>query len=144
MPDAFCYCVLLAERHPGLVERVRGLLATRFDVVVSVADERSLLESAERLRPMIAVVDLSLPLKGKLLWIRRLRDRCPGIKLVLLSVYDEPGVRRAATEAGADGFVLKRSVATDLLPTVESLLEGRSGSPSQANGTDPRRPPGRV
>ena len=122
MTDA--HCVLLAERHPGLVERLRGLLATYFDVVAAVADERSLMESAEKLRPALAVVDLSLPMEGNLQWIRRLRDRCPGIRVILLSVHDEPGVRRAAIEAGADGFVLKRSVATDLLSTVESLLKG--------------------
>ena len=116
-------CVLLAERHPGLVERLRGLLGTYFDVVAAVADERSLMESAEKLRPALAVVDLSLPMEGDFRWIRRLHERCPGIRLILLSVHDEPGVRRAAVEAGADGFVLKRSVATDLLSTVESLQE---------------------
>jgi DNA-binding NarL/FixJ family response regulator len=125
--DAAFHCVILAERHPGLVERVRGLLTVFFEVVVAVADEQSLMESAERLRPAMAVVDLSLPLQGNLLWIGRLRDRCPGIKLVLLSVHDEPGVRRSAIEAGADGFVLKRLVAADLLPTVESLLCDRGG-----------------
>ncbi len=81
------------------------------------------MESAEKLRPALAVVDLSLPMEDGFRWIRRLRDRCPGIRLILLSVHDEPGVRRAAIEAGADGFVLKRSVATDLLSTVESVLK---------------------
>ena len=53
-------CVLLADRHHDLTEGVRGLLETAFETVVMVADEASLLEGASRLRPDVAVVDLSL------------------------------------------------------------------------------------
>ena len=49
-------CVLLADRHHGLTEGVRGLLKTAFGTVVMVADEASLLEGASRLRPGVAVV----------------------------------------------------------------------------------------
>ena len=53
-------CVLLADRHHALTEGVRGLLETSFESVVMVADEVSLLEGAIRLRPDVAVVDLSV------------------------------------------------------------------------------------
>ena len=53
-------CVLLADRHHGLTEGVRGLLATAFGSVVMVADEASLIEGAGRLQPDMAIVDLSL------------------------------------------------------------------------------------
>jgi two-component system secretion response regulator SsrB len=120
-------CVLLADRHHGLTEGVRGLLETMFETVVMVADEPSLLESAARLRPEMAVVDVSLSRDGSLQWIKGLRERCHDMKLIVLSVHDEPSVRRATTEAGADGFVLKRAIATDLLPTAEALLAGPGG-----------------
>lgn len=122
-------CVLLADRHHGLTEGVRGLLETMFETVVMVADEPSLLESAARLQPKIVVADVSLAHDGTLRWIEELRERCPELRLIVLSIYDEPSVRRAATEAGADGFVLKRAIATDLLPTVEALLAGPGGAP---------------
>ena len=54
-------CVLLADRHHGLTEGVRGLLETAFGTVVMVADEASLLEGASRLRPDVAVVTDLLP-----------------------------------------------------------------------------------
>ena len=41
--------------------------------------------------------------------------------MIVLSVHDEPSVRRAAMEAGADAFVLKREIATDLLPAVDAV-----------------------
>ena len=127
-------CVLLADRHHGLTEGVRGLLETMFDTVVMVADELSLLESASRLQPEMGVVDVSLARDGSLHWIRGLRGRCPGLKLIVLSVHDEASVRRAAEEAGADGFVLKRAIATDLLPTAEALMAGRGGVPPADGG----------
>ena len=57
-------CVLLADRHPGLVEGLRGLLEAAFDAVVMVADEVSLRESATRLKVALAIVDLSLTRGG--------------------------------------------------------------------------------
>jgi DNA-binding NarL/FixJ family response regulator len=117
-------CVLLADRHHGLTEGVRGLLETAFGSVVMVADEASLLEGAGRLQPDVAVVDLSLAQDCGLGWLRAVRERCPDLKVIVLSVHDEQTVRRAALEAGADAFVLKRAIATDLLPAVELVRGG--------------------
>jgi DNA-binding NarL/FixJ family response regulator len=131
-------CVLLADRHHGLTEGVRGLLETAFGSVVMVADQASLLEGAGRLQPDVAVVDLSLARDSGLGWLRELRQRCPGLKVIVLSVHDEQAVRRAAMEAGADAFVLKRDIATDLLTAVELVRGGRAAGAS----TDERAPAG--
>jgi two-component system secretion response regulator SsrB len=114
----------LADRHHGLAESVRGLLETAFSTVVMVADEASLLEGAARLRPEVAVVDLSLARDSGLGWLRALRQRCPELKVVVLSVHDEPSVRAAAMAAGADAFVLKRAIVTELLAAVELVRGG--------------------
>jgi two-component system secretion response regulator SsrB len=119
-------CVLLADRHHGLTEGVRGLLETAFGTVMMVADEASLLEGAGRLRPDVAIVDLSLAPGHGLGWLGTLRERCPGLKVIVLSVHDEQTVREAAIAAGADAFVLKRSIATDLLAAVEFVRGDRS------------------
>jgi two-component system secretion response regulator SsrB len=126
MPEKLLSCVLLADRHHGLTEGVRGLLETAFGSVIMVADEASLLEGAGRLRPDVAVVDLSLARDSGLGWLRELRRRCPELKVIVLSVHDEDSVRRAAMEAGADAFVLKRAIATDLLAAVERVREAPS------------------
>lgn len=117
-------CVLLADRHHGLTEGIRGLLESSFDAVVMVADEPSLQESAARLQPQVAVVDLALARNDGLGVVRRLRARCPELKLILLSLHDEGSTCHATMEAGADAFVLKRAIATDLLPAVEAVLAG--------------------
>ncbi len=73
MPEKPLSCVLLADRHHGLAEGVRGLLQTAFGTVVMVADEASLLDGADRLQPDVAVVDLSLARESGLGWLRAVR-----------------------------------------------------------------------
>jgi len=118
-------CVLLADRHHGLSEGVRGLLETTFDKVFMVADQGSLMEGAERLRPQVIVVDLSLAGGDSASFLRTLGERAPSAKLLLLSVHDEPTVTSSLLTAGADGVVLTRSIATDLLPAIDAILAGQ-------------------
>ena len=129
MPEPRPSCVLLADRHHGLTEGVRGLLKTTFKTVVMVADEASLAEAADRIRPDVAVVDISLAQESGLGWLRALRQCCPQMKVIVLSVHDEQTVRRAAMDAGADAFVLKRAIATELLDAVDHVRGVRSDEP---------------
>ena len=97
-------------------EGVRGLLETEFEAVVVVGDEVSLFESARQLHVAMAVVDLSLRRGDGLGLIRRIRSHFPQLKLIALSVHEEKNAEFAAIEAGANGFVLKRSIATGSAP----------------------------
>lgn len=122
-------CAVLADSSLTLTEGVRGLLETMFDTVVTVANLNSLLESAGRLKPDLVVVDMSLVGNGSLRWMRDLRERCPGTKIIALSVHDEPGARRAALKAGWDALVLKRTIGSELLETVERVMNGSGENP---------------
>lgn len=124
MPAKGRGCALLADRHLGLMEGVRGLLETEFEAVVVVGDEVSLFESARQLHVGLAVVDLSLQRGDGLGLVRRIRSQFPQLKLIALSVHEEKNAELAVIEAGANGFVLKRSIGTDLLPTIDSVLAG--------------------
>ena len=118
-------CVLLGERHHSLSDGVRGLLETTFSAVFMVADLTSLAEGAERIQPMVIVVDLALAGGDLPSLLKTLRERAPATKVLLLSVHDEPTVAATAFAAGADGLVVKRAIATDLLPAVDAVLAGR-------------------
>lgn len=124
MPSEKSRCVILADRHQNLLEGLRGLLETMFETVVMVADKRSLLDAAERIQPDLAVVDLSLAACGEVSIAREVTDSYPGLKLIVLSVHDEPTVIDEVIAAGAAGFVLKRSVATDLFKAIDSVQRG--------------------
>jgi DNA-binding NarL/FixJ family response regulator len=135
MEKADAYCVLLAHPYHALSEGVRALLATAFGTVVMVADEVSLYESARRLQSDLAVVDLTLKGGNGLELVRLLRYRFPEMKLIILSVHDEPSVSRSIMEAGAHGFVAKRAIAADLLKATDAVLAGQRYV-SPAAGTD--------
>ena len=128
MTRADARCVLLADSHHGLSEGLRTMLATTFETVVMVADQGSLFETARRLHSDLAVVDLALPRGSKmesgLDMVRQLRDRFPRMKLIIVSNHDQSSVSRAVLEAGADGFVAKRAIATCLLEAADAVLGG--------------------
>ena len=116
--------VLLADRHQNMLAGVRTLLESVFDKVFMVADEGSLLEAAEKINPDLIVADLSLPVSREINIARRLKKAFPDIKLIILSVHDEPTAITECLEAGATGFVLKRSAVDDLVPAIEAILDG--------------------
>ena len=118
-------CVLLANPHHGMSEGIRGLLSTTFEAVVIVADEVSLLESASRLKNDMAVVDLALSKENPLELVRQLRARFPKMKVIIVSAYNDWGMSQAVLEAGADGYVTKHSIATDLLSATDAVLAGK-------------------
>jgi two-component system secretion response regulator SsrB len=109
-----------------MLEGIRGLMETMFDTVTMVADSGSLFDSIEKLKPDLVIVDLSLQHTGKTSIVHELASRCPGLKLIVLSLHDEQTVRKEIMATGAKGFVLKRSVGSDLIPAVEEVLQGRT------------------
>jgi DNA-binding NarL/FixJ family response regulator len=118
--------VLLADRHQDMLEGIRSLLETVFDVVVMVANEKSLLDSLEKVNPELVIVDLSLPITSETNVVRRVLKRKPEMKVIILSVHDEQTAVDECMSAGATGFVLKRTATNDLIPAVWEVLKGRT------------------
>lgn len=134
------HCVLLADPNHGMSEGIRGLLATKFDAVVMVADEISLLQVARRMQSDLAVVDLALSRGNALEFVRRLRGSYPEMKIVIVSLHDQPSVSRSVLEAGADGFVVKRAIAAELLTAIDAVLAGEMFGLSETGDRQARTP----
>jgi len=109
-----------------MLEGIRGLLEVMFETVVMVADKASLFDTAEKICPDLAVVDLSLPVFGEINIARQLKDKCPDLKIIILSVHDEKTVVSEIMDSGISGFVLKRSAASDLISAVDEVLRGKT------------------
>jgi len=115
--------VLLADIHQNMLAGVRTVLENMFEKVFMVADEASLLDAAEKIKPDLIIADLSLPVTVESNIARRLNMIFPEIKLIILSVHDESTAINECMEAGAKGFVLKRTVVNDLVPAIEAVLQ---------------------
>jgi DNA-binding NarL/FixJ family response regulator len=124
MSTAQSGCVLVADPHHAVSEGVRRLLATTFKAVVMVADEVSLFESAARLHNELLVLDLALADGNAIDLVRRLHNCFPAMKMIIVSMHGGSSVSHSVMEAGADGFVAKRAIATDLLPAADAVLAG--------------------
>ena len=118
--------VLLADSHKLMLEASRYLLEPTFEIVGTVNDTISLLEAAETLKPDVAVVDLSMPVSNGVIAVRQLKNRNAELKVIVLSVHDEPEVVTEVLAIGVLGFVLKRSAALDLIPAIWKVLQGRT------------------
>src|SRR3982751_2451352 len=107
--------ILIADHHVLVAEGIQRLLESEFEVVGSVADGRSLVTAANKLEPDIAVVDISLPLLNGLEASRQIKKANPDIKIIILTMHSEPDFVTEAFRVGVVGYVLKQSVASELV-----------------------------
>lgn len=119
-------CALLGNRHDALNEGLRGLLETLFDAVFTACDAASLLEGAERLRPDVIVADLALVQSDCLDLIRKIRAKAHEALLIVITSHEDANVDLAVRAAGADCVILKRAIATDLLPAIDHMRACRT------------------
>jgi DNA-binding NarL/FixJ family response regulator len=118
--------VLLADDHQLLREAFARLLEADCNVVGSVADGRALLAMAADLRPDIVVLDVAMPLLNGLDAARQLKRDMPGVKVIFLTMSDDPDVAAEAFRVGASGYLLKNSAASELLQAIREVYRGRS------------------
>jgi DNA-binding NarL/FixJ family response regulator len=118
--------VLLADDHRLLREAFAQLLQPGCDVVGAVADGRALLAAAQELRPDIVVLDIAMPLLNGLDAARQLKGLLPEVRLIFLTVSEDPEVAAEAFRVGASGYLLKNSAASELFQAIQEVSQGRS------------------
>src|SRR6266550_4152849 len=117
---------ILADDHTLVAEALHGLIAAQFDVVATVADGHALLASALALKPDVIVVDVAMPLLNGLEACRQLKQKMPAVKLVFLTMNEDPELAVEGMKSGASGYVLKKSAASELLQAMQAALRGKS------------------
>jgi DNA-binding NarL/FixJ family response regulator len=118
--------VLLADDHRMLLDGLSSLLQPLFDVVGIVSDGHELVAAAIRLDPDVIVLDISMSSLNGIDAARRLQNESCRAKLVFLTTHREVTYATRALEAGANGFVLKHSAASELVTAIHEALEGRT------------------
>jgi DNA-binding NarL/FixJ family response regulator len=118
--------VLLADDHRLLREAFAQVLEQHCEVVGCVSDGRAVLAAASELQPDIVVLDIAMPLLNGLDAARQLKRVMPDVKVIFLTVSEDPDLAAEAFQAGASGYVLKNSAAAELVQAVEEASQGRS------------------
>ena len=118
--------VLLADDHRVVSEGLKCLLTDDFDVVGMVEDGRALVASAKELRPDVIVADISMPHLSGLDAIAQLKKSDASVKVVFLTMHQDPAYARRALEAGAAGYVVKHSAPAEIVMAVHAALRGQT------------------
>jgi DNA-binding NarL/FixJ family response regulator len=118
--------VAFADDHPVVLAGIAALLgaAPEITVVGSARTGRDALDMIQETRPDVAVIDLSMPDFSGFELARRLAECCPGVKVLALTVHEDRAYVQSFLQAGAQGYLLKRSAAEDLLGAILAVASG--------------------
>jgi DNA-binding NarL/FixJ family response regulator len=118
--------VAIVEDNHQLREELRNLIngGPDFSCVATFPDAHAALAGIPKIKPNVVLMDINLPDISGIECVRRLREQCPGLRIVMLTVYDEVGQLFDSLKAGACGYLLKRS-APDIL--LQSITEAHLG-----------------
>jgi DNA-binding NarL/FixJ family response regulator len=117
--------LVLADDHALLLAALRKLLEPTCQVVATVTDGRALVETVVKLRPDVVVADIGMPQLNGLDAVQQLREKLPEVRLIFLTVNEDPEVAAEAVRRGALGYLLKKSAATELFTAIQRVLAGR-------------------
>jgi DNA-binding NarL/FixJ family response regulator len=114
--------VLLADDHEIVVEGLRRVLETDFDVIGIAADGLALVTDSKRLKPDVIVVDVSMPLLNGIEAARQIQKA----KIVFLSMHPDIIYVSEAFRAGGLAYVLKSSAGIEIVNAIREVLQGRT------------------
>ena len=118
--------VLIADDHKIFAEGLKRLLSEDFDIVEIVADGRQLVAAAEKLRPDVIVVDISMPMLNGIDAVQQIKKVQPAIKAVFLTMHPDVAYAVRAFKEGASGYVLKNAVPDELITAIREGLKGKT------------------
>jgi len=116
---------MLVDDSPILLRSVTDFLEQYDELVVvgTASSGEEALAQAEELRPQVILIDLRMPGMGGLEAIPRLRAMLPGAGIIAMTLHDVDVYREAALAAGADEFLVKKALGTELLPAIRRVAQ---------------------
>lgn len=129
--------VLLADDHVMFREALRSLLAKSdgIEVVGEASDGEQVLREAERLKPDIVVMDVSMPTLSGIDATRRLIEGHPDIRVIALSAFIYKRFVFEMLDAGANGYVAKSSAGDELVRAIQTVIQGKQYLCPEATAT---------
>ena len=140
--------IFLADDHAVVREGLKALINTQagMAVVGEAADGLSACDQVSHLRPDVVVMDVSMPGLTGSQATEKLRQECPTVRVLALTVHEDRGYIRQLLAAGAAGYVLKRAAAEELIHAIRVVADGGvyldPGMAGHVVGGFVRRPPG--
>jgi two-component system response regulator NreC len=118
--------ILIADDHGVLRAGLAALLnyETGFEVIAEAENSEDALRLAAESHPDLVLMDLNMPEMVGIEATRRIRNTLPDVRVLILTLYEDVDLVREAIQAGADGYILKRAVKTELINAIHSVMRG--------------------
>lgn len=117
--------VLIADDHVLVAEALQTLLSHEFHVVALVHDGRNLIEAVQNSVPDVVLLDISMPVLNGLHAGERVKRAFPKIKIVYVTVANDPEMVSESFARGGDGYVLKTAAPSELVTAIQCALAGQ-------------------
>jgi DNA-binding NarL/FixJ family response regulator len=120
--------ILLADDHAVVRQGIRQFLEEAGDiaVVAEAGDGAEALRLVEAHQPDVAVLDIRMPEVTGVEVARRIKERFPQVRVLVLTAYDDDPYVFALLQAGADGYVLKTASGDELVRAVRTVYAGET------------------
>jgi len=116
--------LLLADDNLEILETLADMLQPAYLVVAALSDGASVLEQAPNLNPDLIILDISLGDIAGFEIARRLKKAGAAAKIIFLTVHENIDFVRAAFDLGADGYVYKSRISSDLIDAIDTICAG--------------------
>jgi DNA-binding NarL/FixJ family response regulator len=119
--------ILVADDHELVRRGIRGQLRARrgWIIVGEAMNGREAVEKVTKLKPDVAIIDISMPDLDGLQVTRQIREAAPSTEIVILTMHESDQMVRRVLEAGARGYVLKSDLAAHLVKAVNDVSAGK-------------------
>ena len=118
--------VILADDHRLMLDALKKLLEPEFAVVGEFGDGLELIRAAPQLTPHVIILDIGMPTMNGLTAGQRLKQLLPAVKLIYLTMTQDPDMAAEAFRLGANGYLLKSSAGSELVSAIRSVVRGGS------------------
>jgi DNA-binding NarL/FixJ family response regulator len=128
--------ILLADDHDVVRSGLRALLQTspNFAIVGEAVDGEEAVRMTQETKPDVVIMDISMPNLDGIAATKVIKDKLPGVKVVILTAYEDEEYAYQVLRAGASGYVLKNAGKKDIFKAIESAVSGeRFFSPGISN-----------
>jgi DNA-binding NarL/FixJ family response regulator len=128
--------ILLADDHDVVRSGLRALLQTspNFAIVGEAVDGEEAVRMTQETKPDVVIMDISMPNLDGIAATKVIKDKLPGVKVVILTAYEDEEYAYQVLQAGASGYVLKNAGKKDIFKAIESAVSGeRFFSPGISN-----------
>ncbi|MDR3776418.1 MAG: response regulator transcription factor [Terracidiphilus sp.] len=118
--------VMIADDHAILRAGLRMLVnaQTDMEVVSEAADGEKAVQTARETKPDVALLDLTMPRVGGMKALQEIMHDCREVRVLILTMHDDPAYLRSAMAVGASGYLLKRAVDAELIAAIRAVYRG--------------------